>query len=125
MKIFNQSGLDVIGLAAIQKGLFYGIVGITFLVDTLLFQIDTKYDLVAVRVAATLILCLGLFLVFYTVPEAINKMRENKGMYPREAFGHTFRGYVLATSFLPLVGRFIGRVLEPRKPVDPFTTPDK
>jgi uncharacterized membrane protein len=124
MKIFPQSSVDGFGLAVLKKGLFYGTLFLTLIIGLLLLQLEQKYKFRPAGVAAGVVFLVGLLVAFFFVPAVIEKMRQDKGMYLREAIVHTFYSYALMGAFLPVVGPLIGRVVESRKATNPFTSND-
>jgi hypothetical protein len=70
------------------------------------------------------ILVSGLFMTFFAVPSAIERLRQDEALFLSEAFAHEFYSYVMRASFLPLVGPFFAKILESRKPKNPFLAND-
>src|SRR6266480_866147 len=120
MRIFSQSAIDGVGLAILKKGPFLGTLAVTIIAAVLLFQLEEKYKFKPAGVAAVVVFLIGLFVAFFAVPSVIERMKQDKAIFLREAIAHTFYSYVMLASFLPLVGPYIGRALESKKSKNPF-----
>jgi hypothetical protein len=122
MKIFSRSAVDDLGLAVLKKVLVYSTLCLTVVCGFLLIQLEEKYKFKPASVAAVIVIVSGLFVAFFSVPAVIERMKQDKGMFLRDAIAHTFYSYVTMGSFLPIVVPLVGRVLESKKRKNPFTS---
>lgn len=111
------------GIFVLKKMLFYGSI-ITFGgLGLLVVKFGESHKFKSARTVGGSFIVFGVFVAFFVVPSVVAKMSEDQSMSLGEAFAHTFWGWIMMASFLPMVGPWIGRALEPNRK-NPFVVGD-
>lgn len=76
-----------------------------------------------IRGLALAVLLGGFCSVFFLIPLAIEKMKEDEGLFLREAIYEATISYIMMASFLPVVGPLIAKLLPSPKKKNPFISP--
>ncbi len=90
----------------------------------LLFHLSEKYHLSILAVLGGVFFVIGLFILFFTLPEVFARMEEKGTLLFRSAIAHTLYGYAMRLSFLPLIGPTLERFFFRPKETNPFITED-
>ena len=121
MKNYKESVVERVGLGALHKSLMFGTLFVTLAVGLLLIDLSERYKFRLAKILSGFVFAIGLFLSYFTAGEIVERMRNDRALYLRDAVAHTFYSYVMYCSFLPIVGPRIGRFLDGKKYKNPFT----
>jgi cytochrome c biogenesis protein CcdA len=117
-----RSGVDSIALSLLYKGLAMGTVLVGLLLTGAAAYLGEKWDSIFVSGVGMTVLLGSFFIAGFTWREAVIRMQEDPALSLMDALARTLRGYAFYLSFVPIIGGYFTRFVDPSPEKNPFVT---
>jgi hypothetical protein len=116
---------SAIQYAFLRKVLVLSSLALTLVLTVLLLSLSERFHIGLLQAAAGIVFVLGMFFSTVTVREILYRMEEDQTLLFGNAVAHTFYGYALKLSFVPMIGPLMERHILKVKPKDPWASEDE